>query len=267
MDNQSFGSNGIFSGQPSKQPQNNDFGQSMMGGAGGFGSDAQVPTAKVVPVATEPNSGKTTIFMVLAIVAGLIAVTFIGLFIWMYSQWDSVQADVNSKVNTAVAEAVNEKVTEMENAFTEREKMPYRIFTGPADYGELTLEYPKTWSVYEPKSATSGGDFEAYFNPDRVYGTGAGTINSLRVIIKDQAYENAITQYEQAVKSGKISLEVRPIGGENANVYTGVLPGTNELQGIAAVFKIRDKTAIIQTDAMLFADDYYKILDSVKYNS
>ena len=250
MDNQSFQpQQPIFSGQPQ----------------GGFGQQQPIPT-KVVPVLAESNSGKTTIFMVLSIVAGLVAVTFIGLFIWMYAQWSSAQTDVDSKVNTAVAEAVNEKATEMENAFTEREKMPYRVFTGPADYGELTLEYPKTWSVYEPKSATSGGDFEAYFNPDRVYGTGTGTINSLRVIIRDQSYENVISQYEQAVKSGRLTLAVRPIGGENANVYTGVLPGTNNLQGIVAVFKIRDKAAIIQTDAMLFADDYYKILDSVKYN-
>jgi hypothetical protein len=68
------------------------------------------------------------------------------------------------------------------------------------------------------------------------------------------------------VKNGKMSLAVRPVGGENANVYTGELPNTSDLQGIAAIFKIRDKTAVIQTDAMLFADDYYKILDSVKYN-
>ena len=238
--------------------------QMAMGEASGLGG--QVPTAKVVPVAAEPNSGKTTIFMVLAIVAGLVAVTFIGLFIWMYSQWDSAQTDVDSKVNIAVAEAVNEKAIEMENAFAEREKMPYRIFTGPADYGELTLEYPKTWSVYEPKSATNGGDFEAFFNPDRVYGTSASTINSLRVIIKDQAYETVIAQYEQAVKGGKMGIAVRPVGGENANIYAGVLPGTNDLQGIVAVFKIRDKTVIIQTDALIFADDYYKVLDSVKYN-
>ena len=225
-----------------------------------------VPTAKLVPVASQKNETKTTIFMVLSIIGGLIAVTFIGLFIWMYSNWSEAQTDVDSKINTAVAKAVNEKAEEMENQFVEREKTPYRIFTGPADYGELTLEYPKTWSVYEAKSATNGGDFEAYFNPDRVYVVGSGTINALRVIIKDQAYDSFISQYEERVKNGKMSVAVRPVGGENANVYTGQLPGSSDFQGIAAVFKIRDKAAVIQTDAMLFEDDYYKILDSVKFN-
>lgn len=224
------------------------------------------PTARLVPVAAQKNDSKTTLFMVLSIVGGLIAVTFIGLFIWMYSQWSEAQTDVDSKINTAVATAVNEKTEELEDQFTEREKLPYRIFTGPADYGELTLEYPKTWSVYEAKSATNGGDFEAYFNPDRVYVVGTDTINSLRVIIKDQSYDSFIQQYDLAVKNGKMSVAVRPVGGENANVYTGELPGAGDLVGIAAVFKIRDKTAVIQTDAMLFSDDYYKILDSVKFN-
>lgn len=234
----------------------------MMGGP--------VPTANLAPVAAQKTGSKTTIFMVLAIVGGLIAVTFIGLFIWMYAQWSEAQTDVDSKINTAVATAVNEKTAELEDQFTEREKLPYRTFTGPADYGELSLQYPKTWSVYEAKSATNGGDFEAYFNPDRVYVVATGTINSLRVIIKDQAYDTFISQYDDQVKNGKMTVTVRPVGGENANIYTGEIPGSGSsasaLQGIVAVFKIRDKSAVIQTDAMIFSDDYYKILDSVQFN-
>lgn len=264
MDNQSpyqpFGQP-IYSGQPAQQPAGLQTTSGMQSPSGQSG-----PTARLVPTASVKNDSKTTLFMVLAIVGGLVAVTFIGLFIWMYSQWNTAQTDVDSKVNIAVAEAVNEKAEELENQFTEREKTPYRVFTGPADYGELTLQYPKTWSVYEAKSATSGGDFEAYFNPDRVYGTGSGTINSLRVIIKDQAFDNVIQNYDNSVKSGKMSLVVRPISGENANVYSGQLPNSSNFQGIVAVFKIRDKTAIVQTDAMVFADDYYKILDSIKFN-
>ena len=262
MDNQP-----IYSGQP----MNSGVQPGFDGAQSGFQPQAtgvaggQVPTATLVPV-SQSNNSKTTLFMVLSIVGGLVAVTFIGLFIWMYSHWNEAQTDVDSKINTAVATAVNEKTEELENQFTEREKLPYRVFTGPADYGELSFNYPKTWSVYEAKSATNGGDFEAYFNPDRVYVVGTDTINSLRVYIRAQSYDNFVQEYEDAVKEGKMTVAIRPIGGENANVYTGELPDTNRLQGIAAVFKIRDKTAVIQTDAMLFADDYYKILDSVKFN-
>ena len=225
------------------------------------------PTAKIVPVASgaTKSSGGRTVWIVLLIIASLVAVTFIGLFIWMFSKWDSTQQDVDSQISAAVAEAVNEKTEELENQFIEREKQPYQIFAGPADYGELAFEYPKTWSVYEAKDAANGGDYEAYLNPGKVYPVGVDTINSLRVIIKDQSYDNYIKTYESYVKNGKLAVSVRLINGENANLYTGELPGT-KLQGIAAVFKIRDKAAVLQTDAMIFEEDYQRILDTVRFN-
>ncbi len=270
MDNQSY--------QPF-QPQMNPAGVPMQGGPipqpnGQLNTQAQgswatpvmnpMATAKVVP-ATDQKGNKSLLWMILAIVGGLVAITFIGLFIWMYSQWDTVQKDVDGQIMTAVTEAVNEKAEEMENQFIEREKSPYRTFAAPSDYGELSFEYPKTWSVYEAKDATNGGDYEAYLNPDKVYPVSSSTINALRVTIKDQSYDSFISTYENQLKNGKLTVSVRPINGENANLYTGELPN-GKLVGIAAVFKIRDKTAIIQTDAMLFEEDYQKVLDSVRFN-
>lgn len=224
-----------------------------------------VPTTRLVPVEPKGVGNKNLIWMILTIIAGLVAVTFIALFIWMFSKWDTAQKTVDSQVNLAVANAVNEKTEELESQFIEREKEPYQTFAGPADYGELSFEYPKTWSVYEAKDATAGGDYEAYLNPGKVYPVGTNTINALRVIIKDQSYESFVSNYENNVKNGKLAVNVRLINGENANLYSGELP-SSKLTGIAAVFKIRDKVAILQTDAMIFEEDYQKILDSVRYN-
>ena len=250
-----------FTGQPMQQP---NFPQAM----GGFGSSGNpVPTSRITPKPSGPQSGtnKQTILTVVAIVGGLAAVTFLGLFIWMYIQWTIAKTNVDGQVEVAVASAVNEKTEEMENQFTEREKYPYVIFAGPADYGELTFEYPKTWSMYEAQDASNGGEYAAYLNPDKVYPVG-DNINALRVLIKNQPYESYIQQYDGEVKSGNMTVMVRPINGENANVYTGKLPGTNEYQGIVAVIKVRDKTIVLQTDSMVFAEEFSKILDSVQFN-
>lgn len=259
MDNQSF--------QPFQQqsaPQGQQMAQpGQAGGAIGYGNP--VPTTRLVPVEPKAGANKNMLWMVISIIAGLVAVTFIALFIWMFSKWDTAQNTVDSQVSKAVAEAVNEKTTELEAQFIEREKDPYQTFAGPADYGELSFEYPKTWSVYVAKDAAKGGDYEAYLNPDKVYPVGSETINALRVIIKDQSYDSFIKTYESHVKSGKLAVSVRLINGENANLYTGELP-SSKLNGMAAVFKIRDKAAVIQTDAMIFSDDYQKVLDSVRYN-
>ena len=223
-----------------------------------------VPTTRLVPVAKQSDDRLP--WMIGTIIAGLIAVVFVGLFIWILSRYNTVKTDVDGQITAAVTTAVNEKTDELETQFIEREKYPYNLFAGPADYGELSFEYPKTWSVYEAKDASNGGDYEAYLNPDKVYPVSSSNINAIRVLIKDQSYDSYIRQYENYVKNGKLSVSVRPINGENANLYTGELPNTDKLQGIAAVFKLRDKAAVIQTDAMIFESDFQKILDSVSFN-
>ena len=254
MDNQSYYQQpgpGQMMGQPvSQQP---------------FGPQ---PTAPVQQNKLKGNTGAVASpWMIIAIVAGLAAATFIALFIWMYVKWNSAQGTVDSQVNAAVAQAVYDKTAELEVEFSEREKSPYIYFSGPADYGQLSFEYPKTWSLYEAQSADTGGDYEAYLNPGVVYAPNNNTVTALRVLIKNQAYDDFIKQYEGYLKDGRLSVEVRVVNGENANVYSGELPGTDKLQGIVAILRIRDKTAVLQTDSsQVFGDDFYRILDSVQYN-
>ncbi len=223
------------------------------------------------PTSTLPGNKKRqkdpkTVWMIVAIAAGALALIFIIMFFVALSNWNTVKTDVDGQISVAVAKAVNENTKDLEEQFAIREKYPYNLFAGPADYGEISFNYPKTWSVYEAKDAANGGDYEAYLNPDKVYPVSSSSINALRVIVKDQSYDNYIKQYDDSVKNGKMSVAVRPINGENANIYTGQLPGTDKLQGIAAVLKVRDKTAVLQTDTMVFEEDFYTLLDSVQFN-
>ena len=68
-------------------------------------------------------------------------------------------------MNLAVAEAKKEQATLDEDKFAQREKEPNRQFVGPDDYGRLTFDYPKTWSVYVARDTSRGGTYEAYLNP------------------------------------------------------------------------------------------------------
>ena len=243
-----------------QQPRGNEYqSSSMIQPVGG-----PVPTANILP--PKKNRNEKLPWIVSTVVVTLIAATFIGLFFYTFSQWNTVKTDVDGQITAAVATAVNAKTEELETQFEEREKLPYDLFAGPADYGELSFDYPKTWSVYEAKDAANGGDYEAYLNPDKVYPVSNSNINALRVLIKDQAYDSYVKTYDNYVKNGRMTISVRPINGENANVYIGELPSTDKLQGKAAVFKLRDKTVVLQTDSEVFYDDFEKILDSVRYN-
>lgn len=219
-----------------------------------------------IPDGNKDVSGlvKTIVIIVLA----LIAVTFIGLFIWMFMQYSEAHDDVTGQINVAVAEAKDEQAKELEAEFLEREKYPYKTFSGPADYGELTFEYPKTWSVYVAADASKGGDFAAYFNPVQVDAVAADTINALRVTIRNKSFEDVTTEYQKLMEKRDSGLTVESItvNGTSANRYTGKIPNTN-LNGYIVIFKIRDKTAILQTDSVLFKEDFDKLLETVSFNA
>ena len=200
------------------------------------------------------------------IVVSLLAVLFIGLFIWMWVKWNDASTNVKGKVDVAVAEAKNELQTKLESEFEEKEKYPYKVFTGPTDLGELSFEYPKTWSLYVQSSANRGGDYAAYLNPGQVNVVQDDTVMALRVSIKGTLFDQAISDFAEKVRSGDMTLSTTVVNGNNVNVYTGKMD--NEYQGIICVFKLRDKTVMLQTDSTsVFSDDFYRILKTVKFNS
>lgn len=225
---------------------------------------AAASSAPAVPL--QKSKTQRLIMIVALIVVSLIAATFIGLFVWMYVMWDDVKTDVDGQIEKAVAIAENELQTKLETEFEEKEKYPMKTFAGPVDYGSLTFEFPKTWSVYVPDSADYGGNYHAYLNPGLVSVVSDGTINALRVSILNSLTDTVITEYQDAVEDGEMTVSVYKINGANASLYSGLLPDTDELRGYVAIFKIRDKTVLMQTDAEIFKDDFLKILDSIRYN-
>ncbi len=216
------------------------------------------------------NSQKSFIKTIIIVMLSLVAITFIILFVWILMKYNDVNDDVTGRINSAVAAAKQEQAMEDEKEFAEREKDPYRTFAGPADYGELTFKYPKTWSVYIAADAVSGGDFSAYLNPMQVDSvSNKDSIYALRVTVRDKAFDVVATEYQKAMdkKDSGLSMETITVGGAVANKYTGKIPGT-ELNGFIVIFKIRDKTAILQTDSVLFENDFFNtVLKSIEFNA
>lgn len=230
---------------------------------------AGMPMVQQVEVHPEPKKDiaglvKTIVIIILS----LVALTFIGLFIWMFIQYEDASTDLNGKIDLAVAAAKDEQAAKDEEEFLEREKYPYKTFSGPVDYGQLSFEYPRTWSVYVASDAATGGDFKAYLNPVQVDPVADSTVNALRVTIRDKSFDTVVAEYQKAMdkKNSNLTVESVTVNGITANRYTGTIPGT-DLSGYIVIFKIRDKTAILQTDSVLFQADYDKLLETIKFNA
>lgn len=196
---------------------------------------------------------------ILVIAAGSIA-------IWAYMNYTDQKNNVDSKIATAVAYAKKTQGDEDEKKFTERDQLPYRQFTGPDDYGRLTFDYSKQWSVYVAKDVTTnGGIYEAYLNPGVVPPVGSqATQYALRVTIENKDYDTAIAAYDPFVKKGDLRSSNVVANGVNGTRFDGSF--SKDIRGSAVVFKIRDKTVTIRTDADTFKPNFDALVQTIKFN-
>ena len=251
-----------------------DNNQSSSQSGGSVVSGGAMPMVQQTPLVVEPKkSASGLIKTIVIIILSLVSVTFIGLFIWIFLQYRDVQEKADYNISVAVAKAKDEQSEQDTISCENQKKEPLQTFSGPADYGQLTFEYPKTWSVYVESDAANGGNFSAYLNPIQVNTVSKDTINALRVSILNDSYEDVVAKYRKEVEKTDAKLTVQSVvignvekGTEvTANRYTGTIPGT-DLSGFIVIFKIRDKTVIMQTDSVLFEEDFDALLRTVTFN-
>ncbi|MDB5186843.1 MAG: exported protein of unknown function [Candidatus Saccharibacteria bacterium] len=207
-----------------------------------------------------------------AVSGSLIAIILLGILflaagsaaIWAYSNYTEQKTNVDGKIDLAVAEARKEQADIESAKFAEREKEPNRQFVGPDDYGRLTFDYPKTWSVYIAQDVTEGGTYESYLNPVTAPPVSDKQQFSLRVTIEQTDYDKVIKQYDARIKKGDLRS-----GGFSANGNSGIrFDGnfTKDIRGAAVILKIRDKTVTLRTDADTFKPDFENIIKTINFN-
>lgn len=210
------------------------------------------------------QSNNSLIKTVIIILLSLLFVGGLLLAYYFYNEYRLVSTDVDSKVNAAVVSREKEITDKLEAEFAEREKLNYKTFTGPDDYGTLSFKYPKTWSVYIAKDASKGGDYEAYLHPIEVPPISNESPLALRVTIRSESFETAADRYKGLVTAGKLATSVISVNGTDANRYDGTLP--NNLVGSLAIIKIRDKVVTMQTDAEIYREDFNSIINTITFN-
>lgn len=208
------------------------------------------------------EAGEVNPLLITNIISGLLVVILTGLMIWLFMGYNDYKNNADQKVTVAVDKAKKDQQKTDETAFLEREKVPTRTFTGAADLGSVSFQYPKTWSTYVAKQSL---ELEAYLHPDFVPPVSNTQPYAIRVVVEDRSYDTVLKNYEPLVKKG--SLRSNPVTIEG---FSGIrLDGTftKEREGSAVLFKVRDKTLTIATDASAYKNDFDNtILKSLKFN-
>lgn len=209
------------------------------------------------------HNGSEKAWMITSICLIVTIAGLIILAVWLYVNYDDQKTNVDGKVAESVAVAKKEQADDDEAKFTEREKEPNYEFAGPEDYGTVSFKYPKTWSVYVAKDGSSGGTYEAYLNPLKVPTVSTSQQFALRVLIESKDYNSVIASYDNLVKKGKLSTSSVKVGELSGTRLDGYF--SDDIRGSAVLFKIRDKTLTIRTDAMTFKTDFENIINSITF--
>lgn len=205
----------------------------------------------------------------IATIGLIIAVLAAGsLAIWGWLNYQEQKTNVDGKVDTAVAEARRDQAAKDQENFLKEEKNPNRDFAAPDDFGRLSFKYPKTWSVYVDKDPVAegrtGGDYMAYLNPVVVPPVSMREQRfATRVSILNKNYNDHLESYDRLVEDGKLRSSTVSINGENAVRFDGNFD--DKIRGSAVVFKIRDKTAVVQTDADTFQSDFDALIQTITF--
>ncbi len=200
-------------------------------------------------------------------IIGLIVLVLVtgSLAIWAYLSFTEQKTDVDGKISLAVAKAKNEQAEADEAKFAEREKQPLRQFVGPDDFGRLTFDYPKTWSAHVSHDGAKGGAYEAYLNPVVVPPISADQQFSLRVTIEEKDYDQVVKSYASLVKKGDLRSSATSANGNNGTRLDGNF--SKDIRGSAVIYKIRDKTVTLRTDADTFKPDFENLIKTINFNS
>jgi len=210
-----------------------------------------------------PYKKPGNVWAIVSIVFIILTVGLITLSVWLFISYNDQKTDVDGKIAVAVSSAKKTQSDHDEAKFTAREKEPNREFVGPSDYGRVTFNYPKTWSVYVDKDAADGGSFEAYLNPISVPPVSSSQKFAIRVVIEQKDYNEAISSFDSLVEDGKLKASSVKTNDGNGTRLDGSFD--DDTRGAIVLFKIRDKTLSIQTDANTFLGDLNKLISTITF--
>jgi hypothetical protein len=212
----------------------------------------------------QSESGVANPWLIASITLAIATVGLGAAFAWSLINYIDQKDNVDTKVSSAVTVAVKKQADADAATFEAEEKKPTRLFAGPEDFGALSFDYPKTWSTYVARDASSGGVYQAYLNPVSVPEINNATQYALRITIETKDYDSVLGGFNTLVKKGDVKSSTIKINGVDSTRLDGNF--TKDIRGSAVVFKIRDKTVTVRTDADTFKADFDALVATISFN-
>jgi hypothetical protein len=201
--------------------------------------------------------GAINILLVPLVLSIIFFVGALGFGFWAFASRQDYKDNVDQKVAVAQQEAV--KATQEADAakYAEDAKKPLETYIGPAAFGNITVNYPKTWSAYAVENQSGGKPISTYFHPKTVPDAGdEDNAFALRVELVQRSYDQVVNSFSGALKSNKVTLEpykLPKVPSVVGSRITGQI--TSRKQGVMIVLPLRNMTLQIWTESADFLKD------------
>lgn len=202
--------------------------------------------------------GEINVFLIPLILSVLLLIGA-GIFgYWAYTGREDYKNNVDQKVSAAVTLARQQEAAVKEEEFIQREKLPFRTYNGPGDFGSITISYPKTWSAYISDDGSGSTPVDGYLHPSVVPSTtNQNNMFALRVQVLSQNYSDVIATFSSKVQSKMAT--VSPYALPKVPSVVGVrVEGqiVGNKTGNMVALPLRDKTLEIWTEGNQYRNDF-----------
>ena len=217
-----------------------------------------------MPQYQSANSRKSSSFgvgLIVSVVLGVLLLAALIFGIWAFNERGTYKNKTDQIVAKEVELAKQQTSDQKDKEFVEKEKNPLKEYKGPATYGSLSVQYPKTWSAYVDEAGRGNLPISGYFHPNFVPGLNSGTAFALRIEVVGSAYDTEVKAFEPKVKAGKVKVTpytaIKVPGATGSKIEGEINQGQ---KGIMVLFPLRDKTIKISTQTEAFAKDFNDII-------
>lgn len=203
--------------------------------------------------------------LIVALLMSILFVVSLGFGIWAFIGKQENKSNLDTKIEAASEIAVEKAELAKEADFAERDKNPFKTYTGSATYGSLTFSYPRTWSVYAEENNT-GKLLDLYAQPNVVTGTQASNSFALRVQTLDDSYDTLVAKFQKSAEDGKVT--VAAFRAEKVPTVLGTrIAGevVKDKQGTMILLPQRDKTFVLWTESTDYNTDFEAVIKSISF--
>lgn len=209
-------------------------------------------------MSTLNQRGAVNVLLVPLILMVVLLLGAAGFGIWAFTSRQDYKN--NSDQKAAAAAAAQREATEAADAakYAEEAKKPYDTYIGPAPYGNITVNYPKTWSAYVIETKGGGATpVSGYFQPKIVPSiTDQGNNFALRVELVTTTYQAVLQQFKGRLDQGQVTTQPYTLPKVPSVVGSRVEGQiTSRKQGTMVILPLRNMTLKIWTEANEFKPD------------